>query len=152
MPRLYVFAICEKVIIDGGGVASLIGLFNKITASTPTGATEIPTNAVAPKEYAVYTSWDLEPADHDKQYNQIFEILYPNGAHFGEGTTVRINMGTGKRAQSITTLNALPIGQVGVYTVRTWLENDERKVIFAPISLQFEVEVVKIPNPQQTQS
>jgi len=141
MPKLYVFAICEKVIIDTNGVPSVIGLFNKITAGRSADSPEIPANAVAPKEYAIFTSWDLEPADRGKEYNQFYEFFYPDGTQFGERANLRVKMGEGKRMNSTANSNALPIGQVGVYTARTWLEDDQKKIIFEPISLQFEVEV-----------
>jgi hypothetical protein len=144
MPKLYLFAICEKVITDTNGVVSLIGLFNKVTVTRSPDSPEVPANAVAPKEYSIFTSWDLEAADRGKDYNQFYEFFYPDGAQFGGRAISVIKMGDGKRANSTANSIALPIGQVGVYTARTWLEDDAKKTIFEPISLQFEVEVIKL--------
>jgi hypothetical protein len=146
MPKLYVFAICEKVITDASGVPSLIGLFNKITAATAPGA-EIPASAVAPKEYAIFTSWDVEPSDIGKEYTELYEMFYPDGSQFGERNRLKVAMGHGKRSNCSANAYALPIGQAGLYTVRTWLEDDQGRVIFEPISLQFEVEVIRSAGP-----
>lgn len=87
MARLYVFAICEKVIMDSAtGAPSLIGLFDKITARTNADAPDIPANAVFPKEYAVFTSWDVEPSDRGKVYNQAYEFFIQTALNLASAT------------------------------------------------------------------
>lgn len=57
---------------------------------------------------------------------------------------MKVNMGEGRRTYCIAGANSIPIGQTGLYTVRTWLEDDQEKILFEPISLQFEVETSKV--------
>src|SRR5271157_362574 len=82
MPKLSIFALCEKVIMDKEDRASLISLFNTISAQILPTNQAIPSNAVAPKEWYVYTSWETEPEDIGKEYRQVVQLLYPNGEPF----------------------------------------------------------------------
>lgn len=151
--------ICEKVIIDqqiglprlpgavpSSGPASLIGLFTKVYFSIPPGAPEIPANAVAPKEWAIYSEWDSEPGDEKRNYFLGAQIYYPNGEPFGLPIKVRINIVLGQRAQVFIRVPGFPIGQAGTYTIQVWAEADEER-IGNPVNLTVEVIIFKQENP-----
>ncbi len=131
MLRPYVYVACEKVIIGKDEVASLIGLFSKIVVKVAPG-TEIPPNAVGPKEWWVYSIWETEPGDERREYMLCTEILYPDGSRFGEISRLRINVELNKRAQMMVQILGFPIGQPGEHTVRTWIEENQERV-FGPI-------------------
>lgn len=145
MLRPYVFLVCEKVIVDKNEVPSLIGVFNKITIAVNG---DVPSNAVVPKEWCIFTSWVVEPDDVGKHYTQICRILYPNGEQFGEDGRIELQFPPGKRnSQAIANSQGLPIGQNGLCTVECWIEEDTRKTGDS-ISLQFEIEVKKAATGQ----
>ena len=138
MPKLYIFAACEKVVIDQAGTASLISLFNKITGTLPPDS-KLPADAVVPKEWAIFTSWTSEPGDEGKEYVQCIQILYPDGAVFKESKDSKFKMESEiKRSQVNIQVPVFPVGQAGPYTVRMWLER-EGVALTEPQSFHIEV-------------
>jgi len=142
MVKPYVCVVCEKVVIAQDSVPSLINLFSKMTINAPPDAPDIPRNAVAPKEWAVFSSWDVEPGDERREYILCTHILFPDDTPFGEVNKLRMHIEVGKRSQIISQMLAMPIGQVGFYTVNTWIEENQR-VVFGPIALKIELEIVR---------
>lgn len=124
MPKLYIFALCEKVVIDKEEKASLIALFNDVVAQILPTNKDIPPNAVAFKEWWTFTSWEIEPEDIGKEYRQVIQLLYPNGKPFGEPIGMNFSPQSGKAHQQVV-LNGMgfPIGQEGPYTLKMWLEH-----------------------------
>jgi hypothetical protein len=147
MLRPYACVACEKVILAADGVASLISLFNKIII-TVLGQTEIPKNAVAPKEWAIFASWDVDPGDELKEYIFCTQMLYPDQSQFGEIAKNKIKIELNKRSQVSIQIIGFPIGQVGQYTVRTWIEENQQRVL-GPIEFKIELEMTKQEQPQK---
>jgi hypothetical protein len=146
MLKPHLFLVCEKVIVDKNEMPSLIGVFNKMTTAV---SGDVPSNAVAPKEWCIFTSWVSEPSDAGRHYTQIYRILYPNGEQFGDDARIELQVVPGKRhSQTIASSQGLPIGQSGLYTVESWVEENGKK-IGSNISLQFEVETQKIEMTQK---
>lgn len=146
MLKPYVCVACEKVIIAADGVASLIGLFSKIIIPVPP-ETEIPKNAVAPKEWAVFSAWDTDPGDELKKYTLCTQILYPDQSQFAEVVKTKMKVELSKRSQMNIQILGFPIGQIGQYTIRTWIEENQRRV-FGPIEFKIELEMTKQEQPQ----
>jgi hypothetical protein len=138
MLKPYVCVACEKVIVAQDGVASLIALFSKIILTVPAG-TEIPPNAVAPKEWAVFSIWDPEPGDERRNYFLCTQILYPDESQFGQITRSKFNIEVNKRSQMTLQVQGFPIGQTGEYTILSWVEENEKKV---SDPIQFGIEVI----------
>ena len=142
MLKLYACVACEKVIIDQDGVASLIGLFNRLVLTLQKGQEEIPKNAVAPKEWAVFSSWDAEPGDELKEYLFCMQMFYPDKSQFGEIYKNKMNVELNKRSQVKMIIPGFPVGQPGFYTIRTWIE-ESNKMIAGPIEFRMEVQILK---------
>ncbi len=53
-----------------------------------------------------------------------------------------MNIERNKRAQVGSQMLGFPIGQVGFYTVRTWVEENQR-VVVDPIEIKIELEIIK---------
>ncbi len=141
MLKTYVCAACEKVILTADNVASLISLFNKIIITAPPEA-EVPKNAVAPKEWAIFSIFDTEPGDELKEYTHFAQILYPDQSQFSEIAKSKLRIELNKRAQVNVQVPAFPIGQVGNYTVRVWIEENQRTVV-GPIEFKIELEIIR---------
>lgn len=142
MLRPHVCVVCEKVITSMESIPSLISLFRKITLTIPADAPEIPGNAVAPKEWAVFSSWDPELGDEHREYFLCTQVLYPDGSPFGEIARARINVQPNSRANVTVQMVGFPIGQTGDYKVKTWVEENQETVL-GPIELKIEVEVIR---------
>jgi hypothetical protein len=146
MLKPYVCVACEKVIIeqsvpgipDSAGVASLIALFSRIIV-TPGPGEPIPSNAVAPKEWAIFSAWDCDPEDAGRSFEVCTEVLYPDKSVFGSVARQRLNIEASKRAQHVVKIMGFPIGQSGFYTVRTWIE-ENGAVVIQPI--EFKIDLV----------
>lgn len=141
MLKPYVCVACEKVLITTDGVASLISLFSKIIASVPVG-TDIPKNAVVPREWAVFSAWDLDAGDELKEYFICTQILYPDQTQFGEINRIKMNVEKDKRSQVAAQINGFPIGQEGFHTVRIWIEENQQRVV-GPIEFKIQLEMIK---------
>lgn len=156
MLKPYVCVACEKVITDqpiegeppSQGVPSLISLFNKLILNVSADLPEIPKNAVAPREWAIYSAWDNEPGDEQKAYFLCTQILYPDQSPFGDVTRTPINVQPKRRSQMITRVQGFPLGQPGFYTVRTWLE-ENKQMVGSPIEFKIELEIKKHAQPSK---
>jgi hypothetical protein len=143
MLKPYVCVACEKVLITPDGVASLISLFSKIIASVP-AEVEIPKNGVVPREWAVFSAWDIDPGDELKEHFICTQILYPDQTQFGEIHRVKMNVEKGKRSQVAAQMNGFPIGQEGFHTVRVWIEEKQQRVV-GPIEFKIQLEIIRQP-------
>jgi hypothetical protein len=140
MPKLYVFVTCEKVIVGQDGKASLIDLFNELTTFiSEDRLTSVPANAVTPKEWAVFTSWEREPQDDGKKYIQEIQVLNPDGTPFGETLSVPFTMPLEKtHHQIVSTFQGFPIGVQGMHSVRMLVKKDG-DTVFGPSLIRISV-------------
>jgi hypothetical protein len=139
MPTPYIFTACEKAIIGKDDVVSLIALFTKIIVNIPAG-TEIPKNAVVPKDWAIFSMWTLEPGDESRDCMICTEIIYPDETPFFPIPKAKMVLEANKKSQVGIQVQGFPIGQEGFYTVRTWVEEGE-KTIAGPIEFKLEVQI-----------
>jgi hypothetical protein len=142
MLKPYTCVACEKVIIAReGDVPSLIGLISRIVVTVP-AELEIPKPAVAPKEWVIFSIWDAEPGDELRQYVLCTQVVYPDQTQFGRIEKLKIPVEAKKRVQMLVQVQGFPIGQAGSYTVRTWVEENEQRVV-GPIEFKIELEVIR---------
>jgi hypothetical protein len=145
MPKLYVFAVCEKVILDASGTPSLIALFNEMKAVIPSDV-ELPSNAVGPKDWAIFSTYEWEDTDEGKEYRQFIEIVYPDGKLFTPPQENKFVMQRDKRQQSTAQLSGFPLGQQGLYTVRLWLQHGDA-IIIGPLETHIKMRHERQENP-----
>jgi hypothetical protein len=120
---------CEKVIIDQRGAHSLITIMENVEVSTQPSATSqpvMPTNAVMPKEWFVYTRWLPSEEDIGKTFRQTYQLYWPNGEKFTEGYAEF--KATESFQQNVLQLQGMPVGQPGKVKVAVWVEHDGRRV------------------------
>jgi hypothetical protein len=75
MPRLLIFAPCEKVIVDQQGNPSLISLLQEWQADRR----DLPEKAVAPQRWDIFCLWHRVESDNDKDFVQTCELLSESG-------------------------------------------------------------------------
>jgi len=153
MLKPYICVACEKVIIDQPtephppgttGPPSLINLFSKMIVEIMP-QTDVPANAVGPKEWVIFSMWDVEAGDENKHLFLGTSILYPDGTQFGEARKVPIPIHLGQRSQMAIRINGFPLGQAGFYTVRTWIEEKE-VIVTGPIEFKIELQIIMKDN------
>lgn len=83
--KLLIFTPCEKVLQDARSGHSLINVFNELKIQVPPN-TELPSDAVIPKEWAIFTKWELDAEDEGKECASVLRILWPDGKVWAEQT------------------------------------------------------------------
>jgi hypothetical protein len=142
-----IIAPCEKVIVDkSSGTPSLITIMQNINVQVPVGQ-EIPSDAVVPREWFIFTQWLIEENDYGKTFVQKAMVILPDGTSFGQGSTIPFTLGNRDHriAQNVVTLVGMPIGQLGPLIARVWLEENGNKV--TDIS-EYPLKVVQSEVPQ----
>jgi hypothetical protein len=133
MMKCLIICACEKVIIDKtNGANSLISVMKgaeaKVTVPTESEAknipaSELPTNAVAPNLWYVYTMWETRQEDVGKEFKQITQIHWPNGDLFA---TSRLSFTADEtlHMQNSNGFLGFPIGQIGKIKISSWVEQN----------------------------
>jgi len=145
MPKLLIFAACEKAIVDEQSkVVSLLSLIENINVQFKPGAPPPPSNAAIPMPWAVVSIFKATPGDVGKTFEQrmIMEdgsatvLLQSPVAEFSlkqEGATHRI----------INQLNGMHIGTAGSRLLKCYLREkgapDWREVASYPISVLWQM-------------
>lgn len=159
MLKRHICVACEKVIFeyqtnpDGQaipGPATLVSLFQKITAVIPANSPEFPAGSLAPREWGMYSSWDIDPGDELRKYILCTQIFYPDETPFGGVTKTPVIVHPNKRSQMYIRILGFPLGQAGFYKVRTWIEEND-KIVVEAFEEKIELEIIKQEVPQQAQ-
>ena len=68
--KLLIASPCQMVITDKEGLAghSLIGVFHNFKIRVPEKA-EVPSNALLPKEWTIFSKWSLDPPESKERSN-----------------------------------------------------------------------------------
>lgn len=128
MPRLIIFAVCEKVVIDERSVPSLIGLLRKVAATFNDSVSAVPKDALLPKEWAAYSLWEPESEDTSTSFSQVFQVLWPDGSEYKKQGLPFKFAGPAKSHQNTLNIIGFPVGQVGNIVVNTWLEVGSNRI------------------------
>jgi len=140
MPKLNIFALCEKVIMDEQKNPSLISLMENLDVDPREG--KIPKNAVIAKEWAIFTQWQLSDDEQEKPFHQVIHAFWPDGTEFNK-TIHSLPTQQAEVKQINMAVVGLPIGQEGKITVKLWLELESK-----PVTETF-FKTLKITHPPQ---
>jgi hypothetical protein len=95
---------------------TLVAVFNDLVVNQPQGEAELPSYAVLPRDWAVYSKWRLDPEDigsGPKEYTQITQAFWPNGNILFK-TEISTATTEDSNAIAFTVRNAsFPVGQAG---------------------------------------
>lgn len=129
--------------MDDKGNASLIVLLMNIGVQVPKEG--IPRNAVAPREWAVFTLWQQAAQDDVKKtFHQVVQLILPDGTEFIK-QGVEFKMEEGKVHQNRITVQGMPVGQAGQLVVNMWLEEQAARwteVYSYPLKISHDLEAV----------
>jgi hypothetical protein len=123
MPKLLVFAPCEKVIVgEDDHSISIVSLLDTINIPAPQGSI-IPSEANAPIRWSIFTLWGREPQDANRQYTQRIRLLKPEGQIAIE-LFVDFRVPNDKH-RNIVNASGFPVGQAGDCILQLALISDE---------------------------
>jgi hypothetical protein len=124
---------CEKVVIDKNGAHSLINVM--ITAAVTAEVTgpqqadqhpqqiAVPSNAVIPVTWWIYTLWNPSSEDVGKAFEQVYQVFWPNGDKLAE-STLPFTQQNDQMQQTSFHIGGFPVGQQGKVRIVTWLHLD----------------------------
>lgn len=119
MPKLLLFAACEKVIIgQGDGSMSLIGLLQNITVVAPRKGEESAAKATH-GEWFMFSLWLQQPEDADVEYEQRCALIGPTGDLSIDLVTVFTVTKMFHRVS--VQIPFIPVEPPGEYKIMTWL-------------------------------
>jgi hypothetical protein len=121
---------------------SLIGVFHEILIQISHDA-EPPSNAMIPKEWAIFSKFSLDLEEEGKEYSLVTDIFWPDGSLLLSQTLNAIQP-TKNGMAFITRLQAFPMGQQGKVRIKETLTSEGR-AIWGPMELEVVVRVDKIP-------
>ncbi len=127
MPRLVIFAVCDRILIEDKGTVSLIKIADEFTV-TIKGDTKIGRDAVGPTEWAIFTKWEKTSGDDDKEFVEIIQALWPDKSEFKRIEFPFRFQPDKKRQQNRFEIVGFPVGQEGPVTLNMWLEVDSKRI------------------------
>lgn len=142
--KLLLAAPCNWVSNDPEMGPSLIGVFHDIAVKV-VAESEIPSNAVLPKEWAIYCKWELLPEEFGYQYFVVSEIYWPDGTLLSQSKIKSVVPAVNALA-FILRNQGFPFGQSGKVKIRLWIEREhdgEIQIVYEPIELFISVRIDK---------
>ena len=120
MPRLLLFAGCEKAIVDQRtNVVSLMSLVHEINVQIPPGAPPPPSSAIIPMQWTIVSIFLAEPGDGGKQFESRATLTKLDGT---ELFTTPVSLFTIQDQHRIfSQVNGMPIGNAGPLLVKCYL-------------------------------
>jgi hypothetical protein len=124
MPKLSILAVCEKVIFDTDGPASLVSIFENMLY--PVQDSPLPERAVLPNQWSIFTQWEPTIQELGQEFTQVTVVTAPDGSEFHRlevefsrkdpaKSTVRIRVN----------LRSIPIWKEGPVRVDVFLKGQE---------------------------
>ena len=142
MPKLLIFAPCEKVIIDQNNVISIITVLQELRIELPEPPPEVDGKTpVVPIKWDVVTLWTKTDADAPETvYQTRFALIDPMGmALEGLDGSAEFSFADKTHYRVITTVLGFPVRHDGRYVVRLWIhkkgETEGDPVAEFPIAL-----------------
>lgn len=120
MPRLLLFAPCDKLIVDELGNPTLVCVIENINVEVKKD-TPIPDDVFSPKEWDVVTLWYSEPGDASKKFKQRFQFELPDGKAVMK-SEIEFQMKENDRHRNNIHITGFPVGKPGRCLARVWLD------------------------------
>jgi len=147
MPRLLLFGLCQKAIIDRQeGAVSMIALLGKLRIQTDSEELEFP-NSTLPIQWSAVASWGQEQEDGEKLFQTKIELYSPSGdlKFTAGGQPFVMNEWS---IQSVIMGFGLPYSEQGVYTAKLFLREDGIEDWKEVSSYPFHLQVIRVTQPE----
>ena len=123
MPKLLIFAACEKVILDQKNVISLMSLLQEVTAELPAGVSIVPQTASAPWQWTIVSIWEKFRSDQGKTFEQRSAFVTNTGVKLLETPTATFEF-KGDYHRIISQIAVMPIGISGKHLIKAFLREN----------------------------
>lgn len=144
--KLLLVAPCNWVLSDPEVGHSLIGVFHDITVKLPPG-TEIPDYALLPREWAIFSKWELAPEEQGRNFFLVTEVYWPDGTKLNEAKIKAPASIAGVPAISFIMRNqGFPFGQNGKLKIKLRVEEDDGadvKIVHETVEIEISVQTRK---------
>ena len=118
MPKLLVFAPCEKAIIDEqDNAACLITLIESFTIDVPEGI-EVPGYASLPIAWCIFALWEKTEGDDSRIFEQRAELTMPGGRKAADVVASLAFDPKRRRHRWITNVRGFPLSPSGACTLK----------------------------------
>jgi hypothetical protein len=143
--KLLLIAPCEKLIEDLTQGQSMISIFHGLKIRIPRDQ-EIPSNAVSPKEWAIFSKWELSPEEEGQTFTSTMSVFWPDGSQFFTHELAAIQPTTNPMA-FVHRVQGFPIGQNGDLRIVNSLTRDG-EVLFGPVEVTVTIDVIRMELPE----
>jgi hypothetical protein len=134
MPKLLLFAPCEKLIIDEQKNPTLVCVLQRIGVTLPPNI-ELSKDLLAPREWDICTIWEPEEGDSKDTFLQHLEIILPDGSQSKLSAVGEFAFQEGILHRNNLHINGFPVGLAGEYKIKLWLESSKTKrTVVGPVS------------------
>jgi hypothetical protein len=139
LPKLLIFAACEKAIIDQDHNVSLIGLIQDLKVEIPeqvdieiSKAEGLP---VAAMRWAAFSMWLKTDVDSGKEYEQRVALIDPTGKPTGIEARTAFGFAEGKTTMRNTSVVlGFPVHASGRFMLRLWIHEKGQPESIEPIA------------------
>lgn len=120
MPRLLLFGVCQKAIMDSqSNLVSMIEIVSRLQLIIPAGNPLAP-DTIAPVQWGTVASLLNEDGDEGKIFQTQIEVFSPSGEKKLEIPGEPFPL-IDRAVQTITNAFGFPIGEAGVYSIKLFL-------------------------------
>jgi hypothetical protein len=124
MPKLSILAVCEKVIFDQDGPATIVSIFESMLYRVQDAP--LPEKAVLPNQWAVFTQWEHTAQELGQEFAQIIVVTAPDGSELHRGEITFTKKDLTKNISRIRALfRSIPIWKEGMVRVDVFLKGQE---------------------------
>jgi hypothetical protein len=124
--KLLLATACQVVINDPEFSHSLISVFHEIRFGI-SSSIDLPPNALIPREWSVFSKWELTDEESTGDIAQTCEMYWPDGALLS-----RTKLVAAKPVQRALAFNVrsqgFPVGQSGKLKIVLWIEDGEKQL------------------------
>jgi hypothetical protein len=119
MPKLVLYAACEKIIIDQNNLISLMSLLQDINVQVRPGII-VPVAASAPMQWTIVSIWQQQTEDQGKTFEQRSGFVSNSGQTLLETPIAVFELKTPIH-RIVSQIVGMPVGIEGKHSIMGWL-------------------------------
>jgi hypothetical protein len=152
MPKLLVFAPCEKVIISRDeNNPTLIAILHTIGGEVRSHEPVAP-GTMAPMRWSVFTLWQRLDGEDGKILEQRLRLRSPSGKTTNASTPQELNLSV-ETIRSTVTIGQVPVSEVGTWEIQLFLNEKGQQIPEQPLAtypLQIRFKIVPPADKEST--
>ncbi|HZI17302.1 MAG TPA: hypothetical protein VEY09_01775 [Pyrinomonadaceae bacterium] len=119
MPKLLMFAPCDRVIINKrDNTTSLISIIEAFSIDIPEGTKLRDEEMKIPIKWSVLSLWERQHGEEGKQFEQRTQLVLPNGKQALDGSTMLDFVSTSNRFRAVNEVVGFPVSPAGACVLK----------------------------------